>query len=597
MVVADDKGIIRLVNAAAADMFGYARAEMLGLSIESLLPMRYRDAHPAHRASYFHSPSRRAMGIGQDLYARRQDGSEFPVEVGLNPIATATGTLVLSVIVDITERKRIAAQVQASLALQAAIVSSSDSAIISESVSGSITSWNPAAERLFGYSAEEAIGRSIVDLVVPDGYFDEEHASRQQMQDDGKVKTFETRRRHKDGHLVDVSVTLFPLLDSRGRPAGTAVFKTDISARQWQEQRFRTVVEALPTGIVIVDRSGAIQLVNPHAEKMFGYSRDELIGETVDILLPTALRDSHAEHRNAYFGAPSARAMGNGRDLLCRRKDGLEFSVEIGLTPIGTGHGTAVLAVVTDISERVRDSQQLAEQRDELKRSNDELTAFAYVASHDLKSPLRGIDQLAMWIEEDLKNEQLSTIPEHMRLMQSRIRRMENLLDDLLAYSRAGRVEGRVSPVVVADLARGIFDMLSPPPGISLELPGDLPIFTTLNTPFEQVLRNLFSNAIKHHDRDVGRITFQSKSAGERFLEFTVRDDGPGIPPQYHERVFGMFQTLRPRDEIEGSGMGLALVKKLVECYGGTIGIDSDGVRGCSIHFTWPVAISRGSRS
>src|SRR5271168_339399 len=170
---------------------------------------------------------------------------------------------------------------------------------------------------------------------------------------------------------------------------------------------------------------------------------------------------------------------------------------------------------------------------------------------------------------------------------------MENLLDDLLAFSRAGRVEGGHSQIQVADLAKDLFELQSPPPGVALELPDDLPSFTTLATPFSQVLRNLFSNAIKHHDRPDGRIGLSCAEAGGDYYAFTVTDDGPGIPVQYQERVFEMFQTLRPRDEVEGSGMGLALVKKIVQNYGGKIAIESDGVRGCGMRFTWPHNIEK----
>ncbi|MBN2752429.1 MAG: HAMP domain-containing histidine kinase, partial [Rhodospirillaceae bacterium] len=216
-----------------------------------------------------------------------------------------------------------------------------------------------------------------------------------------------------------------------------------------------------------------------------------------------------------------------------------------------------------------------------------ELATFAYVASHDLRSPLRGIRQLSEWIAEDMSEGPPPEIAAHLHMMQSRITRMEGLLDDLLAYSRVGRIEGDISTVSVADLCQDIFELLAAPAGFTLRLSDDLPVLTTLVTPFTQVLRNLISNAVKHHDRLDGCVMVSARKE-DGVYHFTVGDDGPGIPPEYHQRIFGLFQTLRPRDEVEGSGMGLALVQKIVELYGGTVTVDSDGKTGTRFVFTWP---------
>ncbi|OIR06567.1 phytochrome-like protein cph1 [mine drainage metagenome] len=464
MVMVDKSGAIEMVNTQTEKIFGYSRAELLGQTIDILLPERFRHQHPDHRASFFSDLSPRAMGAGRDLYGRRKDGSEFPVEIGLNPIETEDGIKVLSAI-------------------------------------------------------------------------------------------------------------------------------TDISARKRMEERFRQVVEAAPNAMVMVDKSGTIEMVNTQAENIFGYSRAELLGNSVDMLLPARFSHQHPQHRASFFSDLAPRAMGAGRDLFGRRKDGSEFPVEVGLNPIETEDGTKVLSAITDISARIKASEHLAEHRDELERSNKELATFAYVASHDLKSPLRGIFQISQWIEEDLNNGDTAAIPSHMNMLRGRLRRMENLLDDLLAYSRAGRLEGGMSQVDLGFLAKSIFEMQAPPEGFSLVVADDLPTLNTLATPLEQVLRNLFTNAIKHHDHQGGCIKLESTLTNKNYYEFSVSDDGPGIPPEYHERVFIMFQTLRPRDEVEGSGMGLALVKKIVETYGGSIRIESDGMRGTSIRFTWPIKI------
>jgi signal transduction histidine kinase len=226
-----------------------------------------------------------------------------------------------------------------------------------------------------------------------------------------------------------------------------------------------------------------------------------------------------------------------------------------------------------------------------LEQTNKELETFAYVASHDLKSPLRGIAQLSTWIEEDLAEKEFTEVEKHTAMLRNRIHRMERLLDDMLVFYRAGKADGKLTRVDVRHMAMGLFEIQNTKPGLHLELGDYLPEFETLATPFEQILRNLFSNAIKHHDRDQGVVRLECQAIDNQFFEFSVSDDGPGIPVRFQERVFGMFQTLKSRDELEGSGMGLALIKKLVETYGGTIKVFSDG-RGCRFTFTWPQTIN-----
>lgn len=240
-------------------------------------------------------------------------------------------------------------------------------------------------------------------------------------------------------------------------------------------------------------------------------------------------------------------------------------------------------------------NQQLAEAKSELEIKlreittvNDELNNFAYAASHDLKSPLRGIDQLATWIEEDLQATLDSETRDHLRLMRSRISRMDILLDDLLAYSQVGRTEEDTVEIDTLKLVKDVYDLSAGPTQIKL-VTENLPTFKTKKAPLELVLRNLIGNAIKHHDKATGTVTVSARRL-ETAFEFTVQDDGPGIAQEHHKRVFVMFQTLKPRDKVEGSGMGLALVQKAIESAGGSISLQSDGQQGSLFRFTWPDA-------
>jgi PAS domain S-box-containing protein len=380
--------------------------------------------------------------------------------------------------IDITREEVALAQLHNTEALRSAIVEFSEDAIISKTPAGIVTSWNSGATNMFGYTAEEVVGKPIRDLLFPADLVDQEEMLLAQVRAGMVIKHFETVRLRKDGSLINVSITLSPIKDAHGDIVGISAINRDIT-------------ETIKTAKVLLARQQDLERINQ-----------------------------------------------------------------------------------------------------ELARSNKELETFAYVASHDLKSPLRGIAQLSSWIEEDLDAKDYEEVSGHTSLLRNRIQRMEKLLDDLLIFYRAGKSEGTLSQLDMNEMLRDIFDIQNHKPGLQLELKNILPTITTLSTPLEQVIRNLLSNAIKHHDRDQGVIQVSFRLVDEHFYEFTICDDGPGIPQQFHQRVFGMFQTLKPRDEMEGSGMGLALVKKIVESYGGKIHLKSEGRGSCFI-FTWPINIRR----
>ncbi len=239
--------------------------------------------------------------------------------------------------------------------------------------------------------------------------------------------------------------------------------------------------------------------------------------------------------------------------------------------------------------------QRVEERTAELERSNRELDQFAYVASHDLKAPLRAISMLSEWIRQDADAILPPTSREHLDKLQQRVKRMDTLLSDLLAYSRANRQRHASEQVESATLVKQIVDLLGLPASFTVTVQDPMPVLVTEQVALEIVLRNLIGNAFKHHQQpEEGHVWVAAQEQGE-WVEFLVGDDGPGIAEQFHERIFNVFQTLKPRDEVEGSGIGLALVKRLVEMRGGTIAVESSAGHGTTFHFTWPKFISSQS--
>ncbi|PYR76664.1 MAG: hypothetical protein DMF86_11645 [Acidobacteria bacterium] len=255
------------------------------------------------------------------------------------------------------------------------------------------------------------------------------------------------------------------------------------------------------------------------------------------------------------------------------------------------GGTAAVQGVMIDVTARKEIDARLRERAEELtrlatalERSNKELDAFAYAASHDLRAPLRGIANLAQWIEEDMHGSLTEGTREMLALMRSRMHRMEALIDGILEYSRAGRVHHRPDKVSVGRLVRDVVDLLAPE-SATVWIQSGLPDVLTERLPLQQVFHNLIGNALKHGGEGV-QVDVRARDA-DAFWEFRVEDDGPGIAPEFHDRVWGIFQTLEPRDKVEGAGIGLSLVKKLVESQGGRVWIESMAGAGATFAFLW----------
>ncbi len=355
-------------------------------------------------------------------------------------------------------------------------------------------------------------------------------------------------------------------------------------------ERFRLFVEAAPNAMVLIVANGKIEMVNGRTESMFGYSRAELLGRPIEMLLPERLRTVIEGPQSPFALSHRSRPIGLGHDLFGLRRDGTEFPAEIALNPIETEDGMLVLSVIVDITERRQLEREEAQQRQDLERSNADLEEFAYVASHDLKAPLRAIAHLAQWIREDIEPSPSAETTVNIELLQGRVKRMQMLLDGLLAYSRLGRVNSPIEDVDIEELVRDIVAMLAPPPGFDVVWDGEVSVLRTRRMAIQVVLENLIANALKHHDRTEGRITVAMRLV-DGVAEFRVSDDGPGIPKRFHDRVFVIFQTLECRDDVETSGIGLAIVKRKVEGHGGHIRIESaPPARGTSFVFTWKQA-------
>jgi protein-histidine pros-kinase len=460
IVMVNVTGRIVLVNAQAESVFGYARAELLGQPVEMLLPARFHAAHHGHRGAFFAQPRTRTMGAGLELYGLRKNGREFPVEISLSPLATVEGTMVMSAVRDITDRRQ-------------------------------------------------------------------------------------------------------------------------------AEQKFRSLLEAAPDAMVIIDSGGRITLVNSQTEKLFGYPRDELLGEAMEILVPERFRARHPGHRGGFFAQPHARAMGEGLELYARRKDGSEFPVEISLSPLDTVEGMLAMSTIRDISVRKKTEAHLLQKVEELNRSNEELAQFAALASHDLQEPLRMVASYTQLLSRRYKGKLDAEADEFIAFAVDGATRMQLLIQDLLAYSRvssSGRELLAISSKAALDQAlinlRGAIEESG-----ALVTNDTLPAVLADQTQLVQLFQNLIGNAIKYQNPGIPRVHVSAANGRGQQWIFSVKDNGLGIEAQYLQRIFGMFQRLHKREEFAGTGIGLAICKKIVERHGGRISVESQIGKGSTFRF------------
>lgn len=456
MFFVDQTGSIIAVNRQALLAFGYEREELIGASIDLLVPERFRGGHAAHRADYAADPRTRPMGADLDLWALRRDGTEFPAEISLSSAKHRDRSFTITAVRDVSDRRRI-------------------------------------------------------------------------------------------------------------------------------EAKFRGLLEAAPDAIVIVDTTGKIVLVNAQAERMFGYPRAELIGSSVEMLVPQHARAAHDRHRAGFVANARPRAMGSDLELNAVRKDGTEVPVEISLSPLDTEDGTLISTAIRDVSARKRTER-------DLRDAYAQLESFSYSIAHDLRAPLRGMNGFAQVLLEDYGERLDADGLDALQEIRTNAARMSELIDALLSLSKLSRGPLRPAEIDLAAYARAAFTRsASADTGRTVELVAPASLYAWADPALSRTLvENLVGNAWKFTARAADPRIEIGVEQGPRERVFFVRDNGAGFDMAHATKLFAPFQRLHRTTEFAGTGIGLATAQRIVQRHGGRIWAEAAVGRGATIYFTFP---------
>lgn len=575
IVSVDDLGTIESFNPAAERMFGYPAHEVLGFKIHMIVG----DLDLAQAAA--------ARGP-RSLTGRRRDGSELPLDIAVAKARFAERELFVCTLRDATERERAERAVRDSDAHKGAILAAAADPIVSIDADGRIGDFNPAAERAFGFQRSQVVGAEFADVLVPRP---QRSAFRRKLRDVAEAQTSTATSaataselpllRH-DGSEIVAALSL--VRTETGTAPRIVAHVRDLSERDTHraqelelEARIEAFAAAVPDALIEVDELRRVQSINPAGERLFGWRREEILGRGIGELLPAPYVD---EHERLFQQNGSA-------DLVGLRQDGGTFPMHVAVSSFESSGRRWFAWHARDVSAEKQTGLQLKERALELARSNAELEQFAYVAAHDLQEPLRMVASYTELLSKRYRGRLDKDADEFIAYAVDGARRMQYLINDLLNYSRVGTRAGAFEPVSLDQVVHEVLATLR----FSIEehrarvVADALPVVRADARQISQVFQNLIANALKFRSDTppVIRITAEKSKDGWRF---TVRDNGIGLDMEFAERIFVVFQRLHPRDRYPGTGVGLAICKKIVERHGGKIWVESKPGEGAAFHFT-----------
>lgn len=544
--------------------------------------------------------------LTKECVAYAQNGQKHWVSLTITAIANDSDLPDghIGLVQDISEQKQAESEMRHSEMRFRRLFQQSSVAILVESLEdNTILDANGAACEMHGLTQDELVGRSIFDTIPPDYLETAKSNYRAFRKTNGSV--LESYALHSSGKWVPVAINI-SAINYFNQPSNL-LFMTDITEQVQTRQRlaeneskYRRLIENSRAIILTHDLDGRILSINKEGARSIGYNIADVTGKHISHFIDPKFA---TRFQTDYLDKITRTGKANGVMAVVHKKNAETryWYYRNVLDGIGTGD-PKVIGFGQDMTEQVlaerevRKAKLVAEellsqqkyQQETIERKNRELDQFAYVVSHDLKAPLRGINTLTTFLEEDLQEHLSGEARQYMDLIHKRVSRMEQLINGILEYSRTDHLQKKQQRIDLKELVASVIDLIAPPESFKIEVQAILPEVMGNPVALQQVFQNLIGNAIKYNDKEEGHVLIQCRPQKIHY-EFIITDNGPGISPDFHDRIFGIFQTLETKDKVESTGIGLTIVKKIIENQGGTISLESEPGRGARFTFTWPI--------
>lgn len=594
LLVISDKGIILEANPSALKLFEIERKEIGKINLKDLV-------HPDNKSN---------VDENRDFVINNGSLSTFESKI-ITPSGTTKTVEVSSsaivengqylgsrdVVRDITvkkelEKERIASEKKLKLIIDTAL-----DAVVTMDSEGLITEWNQNAERIFGYTYDEVLGQQLSEYIIPKQYREAHSNGMRKYFESGEGPVLNVRIEisaiNKKEEEFPIELAITPVTQD-GKTFFSA-FIRDISERkklekqrELSETKLKLIVDTALDAVVTMNSEGNITEWNQNAVTIFGFERETVLNKKLsDFIIPHQYREAHARGMKHYFASGEGPVLNQRIEITAIDNMEREFPIELAITPVKQEDGTFFSAFIRDISSRKEIEAQKEMLLSELESVNKELKDFAYIVSHDLKAPLRSISSLTDWLVQDYEETLDEEGKDLLNLLKARTLRMHSLIDGVLKYSKVSRQKSEKDTIDLNDLLAEIVDLLDPPKNCSIIISENLPTVQYDKVRLHQVFQNLLSNAIKFLDKPEGEISINF-SEDKTHYRFNIKDNGPGIEEGSLEKIFQIFQTLGKKDEYENTGIGLSIVKRIVELNNGTISVSSVVNEGAEFSFTIP---------